>query len=140
MDKYLHANIVLSKFSRDFIQLKNDLPIRPSEMSVVSVIVKKQDKLTPLAIADILGVSKTMVATHISALEKQGYITKEGSQVDKRSFFVLPTQKAKKLVEQTEQKTYKQLKYLEQTMGGEMFDALVTLTDWAQKTIQKMQD
>ena len=140
MDKYLHANIVLSKFSRDFIQLKNDLPIRPSEMSVVSVIVKKQDKLTPLAIADILGVSKTMVATHISALEKQGYITKEGSQVDKRSFFVLPTQKAKKLVEQTEQKTYKQLKYLEQTMGDEMFDALVTLTDWAQKTIQKMQD
>ena len=140
MDKYLHANVVLSKFSRDFIQLKNDLPIRPSEMSVVNVLVKKQEKLTPLAIADILGVSKTMIATHISALEKQGYITKEASQVDKRSFFVLPTNKAKTLVEQMDKKSYSQLKSLEQTMGADMFDALVTLTDWAQKTIQNMQD
>ena len=140
MDKYLHANVVLSKFSRDFIHLKNDLPIRPSEMGVLNLLVKKQDKLTPLAIADVLGVSKTMVATHISALEKQGYITKELSQVDKRSFFVLPTNKAKTLVEQTEKKTYDQLKQLEQTMGVDMFDALITLTDWAQKTIQKMQD
>ena len=140
MDKYLHANVVLSKFSRDFIHLKNDLPIRPSEMSVVNILVKRQDKLTPLAIADILGVSKTMIAAHISALEKQGYITKETSQVDKRSFFVLPTQKAKILVEQTDKKSYGQLKLLEQTMGADMFDALVTLTDWAQKTIEKMQD
>ena len=140
MDKYLHANVVLSKFSRDFIHLKNDLPIRPSEMSVVNILVKKQEKLTPLAIADILGVSKTMIATHISALEKQGYITKEASQVDKRSFFVLPTNKAKTLVEQTDKKAYGQLKNLEQTMGADMFDALVTLTDWAQKTIQNLQD
>ena len=47
MDKYLHANVVLSKFSRDFIHLKNDLPIRPSEMGVLNVLVKKQEKLTP---------------------------------------------------------------------------------------------
>ena len=140
MDKYLHANVVLSKFSRDFIHLKNDLPIRPSEMGVLNLLVKKQDKLTPLAIADVLGVSKTMVATHISALEKQGYITKELSQVDKRSFFVLPTEKAKMLVAQTEQKTNDQIKQLEQTMGADMFEAFVTLADWAQKTIEKMQD
>ena len=84
MDKYLHANIVLSKFSRDYIDLKNDLPIRPSEMGVVNVLVKRDGKLTPLAIADILGVSKTMVATHIATLEKQGYIVKQASQTDKR--------------------------------------------------------
>lgn len=32
MDKYLEANAVFSKFSRDYIELKRDLPIRPSEM------------------------------------------------------------------------------------------------------------
>ena len=138
MDKYLHANVVLSKFSRDFIDLKNNYPIRPSEMGMLTVLVKRQDKLTPLMIAELLGVSKTMIATHISALEKQGYITKESSPVDKRSFFVLPTDKAKLLVEQADQKMDMQLKQLEQTMGADMFDALVTLTDWAQKTIEKM--
>lgn len=140
MDKYLHANIVLSKFSRDYIDLKNDLPIRPSEMGVVNVLVKRDGKLTPLAIADILGVSKTMVATHIATLEKQGYIVKQASQTDKRSFFVLPTDKAKRLVEQVDARLDAQLRFLEQTMGVDMFDALITLADWAQKTIEKMED
>ena len=140
MDKYLHANVVFSKFSRDYIDLKNDLPIRPSELGVLNVLVKRQDKLTPLALAQLLGVSKTMIATHISALEKQDYIVKEWSQSDKRSFFVLPTEKAKMLVAQTEQKTNDQIKQLEQTMGADMFEAFVTLADWAQKTIEKMQD
>lgn len=140
MDKYLHANIVLSKFSRDYIDLKNNLPIRPSEMGVVNVLVKREGKLTPLAIADILGVSKTMVATHIATLEKQGYIVKQASQTDKRSFFVLPTDKAKHLVEQVDARLDAQLRFLEQTMGVDMFDALITLADWAQKTIEKMED
>ena len=61
-------------------------------------------------------------------------------QIGKRSFFVLPTEKAKTLVAQTEQKTNDQIKQLEQTMGADMFEAFVTLADWAQKTIEKMQD
>ena len=107
-------------------------------MGVVTVLVKRQDKLTPLAIAGILGVSKTMVATHIATLEKQGYIVKEVSQTDKRSFFVLPTDKAKQLVAMVDNRTDDQLKHLEQTMGAEMFDAFITLADWAQKTIEKL--
>ncbi|MBR2029788.1 MAG: MarR family transcriptional regulator [Clostridia bacterium] len=138
MDKYLHANIVLSKFSRDYIDLKNDLPIRPSEMGVLNLLVKREGKYTPLAIADMLGVSKTMVAAHIAVLEKGEYITKQPSETDKRSFFVLPTEKAKRLVAEVDNRLDSQLKFLEQTMGADMFDALITLADWAQKTIEKM--
>ncbi|MBE5748914.1 MAG: MarR family transcriptional regulator [Clostridiales bacterium] len=138
MDKYLHANIVLSKFSRDYIDLKNDLPIRPSEMGVLNLLVKREGKYTPLAIADMLGVSKTMVAAHIAALEKGEYISKQPSETDKRSFFVLPTEKAKRLVAEVDNRLDSQLKFLEQTMGADMFDALITLVDWAQKTIEKM--
>ena len=138
MDKYMHANIVLSKFSRDYIDLKNDLPIRPSEMGVLNLLVKREGKYTPLAIADMLGVSKTMVAAHIAALEKGEYISKQPSETDKRSFFVLPTEKAKRLVAEVDNRLDSQLKFLEQTMGADMFDALITLVDWAQKTIEKM--
>ena len=138
MDKYLHANIVLSKFSRDYIDLKNNLPIRPSEMGVLNLLVKREGKYTPLAIADMLGVSKTMVAAHIAVLEKGGYIVKQASETDKRSFFVLPTDKAKHLVREVDERLDSQLRFLEKTMGADMFDALITLADWAQKTIEKM--
>ena len=138
MDKYLHANIVLSKFSRDYIDLKNNLPIRPSEMGVLNLLVKRDGKYTPLAIADMLGVSKTMVAAHIAVLEKGGYIVKQASETDKRSFFVLPTDKAKHLVREVDERLDSQLRLLEKTMGADMFDALITLADWAQKTIEKM--
>ena len=138
MDKYLHANIVLSKFSRDYIDLKNNLPIRPSEMGVLNLLVKREGKYTPLAIADMLGVSKTMVAAHIAVLEKGEYIVKQPSETDKRSFFVLPTEKAKCLVQEVDERLDSQLRFLEKTMGADMFDALITLADWAQKTIEKM--
>ena len=138
MDKYLHANIVLSKFSRDYIDLKNNLPIRPSEMGVLNLLVKREAKYTPLAIADMLGVSKTMVAAHIAVLEKGEYIVKQPSETDKRSFFVLPTEKAKRLVQEVDERLDSQLRFLEKTMGADMFDALITLADWAQKTIEKM--
>lgn len=138
MDKYLHANIVLSKFSRDYIDLKNNLPIRPSEMGVLNLLVKREGKYTPLAIADMLGVSKTMVAAHIAVLEKGEYIVKQASETDKRSFFVLPTDKAKNLVREVDERLDSQLRFLEKTMGADMFDALITLADWAQKTIEKM--
>jgi len=135
MDKYRHANLVLSKFSHEYVHLLNDLPIRPSEMGVVNIIVHYEEKLTPLAIAKILSVSKTMVAMHVASLEREGYIKKEPSIGDKRSFFVLPTEKAKKLSAQVEERQYEKMIRLENAMGNDMFEALVTLVDWAQKTI-----
>lgn len=47
MDKYLNANIVFSKFSRNYMALKKDLPIRPSEMGVLNIITKKMVYLLP---------------------------------------------------------------------------------------------
>lgn len=38
-----------------------------------------------------------MIAAHIQVLLKNGYIYKEPSEEDGRSFYVLPTEKAKEL-------------------------------------------
>lgn len=125
MDKYLNANIVFSKFSRNYMALKKDLPIRPSEMGVLNIIVKREGPFTPIAIADLLEVTKPMVANHISVLEKKGYITKEYSQKDKRSFYVIPTEKGKILVTETESKLNKKLINLEKKLGTKKFDDLI---------------
>lgn len=137
MDKYINANIVFSKFSRDYIELKKDLPIRPSEMGVLNIITKREGFYTPIMISELLGVSKPMVAAHISALEEKGYIYKESSSSDKRSFYVMPTEKAKKLVVKSEEKLNEQLKALENKLGKEKFTLLIDLITEAQKVLEE---
>lgn len=126
MEKYLKANIVFSKFSRDYMALKKDLPIRPSEMGVLNIITKRDGLFTPVMIAELLEVTKPMVANHISVLEEKGYITKEYSENDKRSFYIIPTDKAKKLVEETEAKLNEKLINLEKKIGSKRFDELIS--------------
>lgn len=130
MDKYLNANIIFSKFSRSYMELKKDLPIRPSEMGVLNIITKKEGLFTPLMVAELLEVTKPMIANHISVLEKKGYITKKYSENDKRSFYIIPTDKAKKLVLDTECRLNEKLNNLEEKLGQERFDELIkTLED-----------
>lgn len=137
MDKYMNANIAFSKFSRDYLELKKDLPIRPSEMGVLNIITRREGLYTPIMIAELLGVSKPMVAAHLSALKKKGYIYKDFSSSDKRSFYVMPTEKAEKLVDESEEKLDEQLKAMEEILGKESFSTLIDLIDKAQKILEK---
>lgn len=129
MDKYFKANAVLSKFGRDYNNLKKDLPIRPSEMAVLNIISRDNEKYTPVMIAELLGVSKPMVASHISVLESNGYIEKQESLTDKRSFYIIPTKKATMLVNKAKKTLYKELKNIEEKIGTEKFDLLINITE-----------
>ena len=40
MDQYFAANAVLSIFCKSYMDLKKELPIRPSEMGVLNIITK----------------------------------------------------------------------------------------------------
>lgn len=131
MDKYMNANIVFSMFSRNYMELKKELPIRPSEMAVLNIITQRGEKHTPLMIADLLGVSKPMIASHIQVLFKKGYIYKEPSSTDRRSFYVMPTEKAVKLTDDFNKKQTQYLKAVEDALGREEFDRLVSLLDKA---------
>ena len=130
MDKYFNANAVFSIFSKNYMELKKDLPIRPSEMGVLNIITKKDGLFTPLMIAELLEVSKPMITNHITVLENKGYIVREYSKEDKRSFYVIPTEKAKELVKVSEKKMSKYLQQIENSLGKENFDKLLQmLTD-----------
>lgn len=136
MDKYVNANRVFSKFSRDYMTLKKNLPIRPSEMGVLNIVTKREGVFTPLMIAELLGVSKPMVTAHITVLERKGYIYKDFALSDKRSFYVMPTEKAKTLVEETARKLNETLEKIENDLDEEGFSLLVDLLEKAQKILK----
>ena len=125
MNKYFEANAIFSLFGRDYMELKKELPIRPSEMGVLNIISKDDKMYTPLMVAALLDVSKPMIANHISVLEQKGYITKDFSSDDKRSFYIIPTEKAKELVKNEEKKLHSKLKKIEKTIGIDKFEMLI---------------
>ena len=138
MSKEMKANIVFSKFARDFNELKRYLPIRPSEMTLLNIVTRGNRNLTPLALAEIMAVSKPMIAALIQSLEKKEYIYKEPSPDDKRSFFVRPTDKAKELCIKYEEKQTERLIEIEEKLGEEDFAQLVELMDKAQRIIREI--
>ena len=137
MDKYFEANAIFSLFSRDYMELKKDLPIRPSEMGVLNIISKDEKRYTPLMVAELLKVSKPMIANHISVLEQKGYITKDFSSDDKRSFYIIPTKKAKELVKNEEQKLRSKLEDIEKAIGIDKFEMLVSTITEVNEVLKK---
>lgn len=125
MDKYVMANAVFSKFSRNYMELKKGLPIRPSEMGVLNIITETPGPHTSVMLKELLGVSKPMIAAHLSVLTKKGYITKQQSPDDKRIYYIQPTEKAFALVESAKTELNQQLEQMVQKMGQDEFDALV---------------
>lgn len=140
MDRYMNANIVFSKFSRDYMGLKKDLPIRPSEMAVINIITRREGDFTPLSIAELLGVSKPMIAAHLQALLKKGYVYKEASLEDKRSFYVRPTDKGKALADEFEARQTEYLKTIETRLGETRFTELTRLLDETQTILDEMKE
>lgn len=131
MDKYLTANAAFAKFSRSYMELKKNLPIRPSEMGVLNILAATQGPHTPVMLAGLLGVSKPMITAILTSLSQKGYITKEPSQEDKRVYYALPTAKALLLVEAAKVDMNSQLDRLIEEIGEEEFDTLVRLTQKA---------
>lgn len=139
MDQYLKANAVLSMFSKNYMNLKKGLPIRPSEMGVLNIITQTPGPHTPVLLAELLGVSKPMITAHLTALSENGYIRKQQSPEDKRVFYVLPTEKAWELVERAKVDLNQHLEQLIREMGQDEFDHLVRLAGKANQILETNQ-
>lgn len=137
MDKYFEANAVLSMFAKNYMELKKELPIRPSEMGVLNIITKTQGPHTPAMLAELLGVSKPMITAHITVLKGKGYVEKEASSSDKRAYYVLPTEKAIALVESAKKDMDENIERFITAMGRDEFDAFLRLADDANKIMEK---
>jgi DNA-binding MarR family transcriptional regulator len=130
MDMIQSAEAV-ALFCRLHMNQKRELPIRASEMGLLIFIVKNPDEPTPLKAARFFQISKPMVTAMVRVLEKKGYITKNPSRQDGRSFTLLPTEKALAMVEQTYQEYTRRIESLCAAMGAEDFDRLIRLIEKA---------
>lgn len=136
MKNYFNANAVLSVFAKNYMELKKGLPIRPSEMGVLNIITETGEQYTPVKLADLLGVSKQMITTHIISLEDKGYITKKNCLEDKRAYYILPTNKALELVELAKADLNGKLDQLVDGLGIDGFNTLVELAEKSNKIMK----
>ena len=65
-----------------------------------------------MMLAGMLNVSRPMVAAHLKALQHAGYITRVTSPDDGRSVYVLPTKKAREVIDRTNREFDKILDFL----------------------------
>lgn len=136
MERYVTANAEFSKFSRNYMELKKNLPIRPSEMGILNIIAATPGPHSSVMLAEFLGVSKPMITANLNSLSEKGYITKEQSQEDKRVYYVLLTPKALQLVEAAKADTNRHLARLVEAMGQDEFDMLIKLTQKANQVLE----
>lgn len=135
MDRFFQANAILSLFSKNYMDLKKGLPIRPSEMGVLNIITGTPGPHTSVKLAELLGVSKPMIAAHLTSLSEKGYITKERSVEDKRIYYVRPTEKAQELVGFARTDLDAKLDLLVEGLGQDGFDTLVKLAQAANEIL-----
>ena len=84
---------VLLKFCREYMRVQPTVPIRFSQLSVLNVLCSTPGPHTPMMLAKVLGVSRPMIASHLSALQVAGLVVRMTSPDDGRSMYILPTKK-----------------------------------------------
>lgn len=135
MNKMIKVSEQVSLFCRLNINTKRELPIRSSEMGALIYLVKTEEEKTPNAVAQFFKVSKAMATNIVSSLLASGYIEKKQSETDKRSFLLIPTDKAVRLVEDTYEEYFKMMSILESKMGTRKFYELVRLLEIANEIL-----
>lgn len=135
MDKIIRSSEQISLFCRLNLNTKRELPIRSSEMGMLIYLVKTDEEKTPNAVAKFFKVTKSMATNMATSLLNNGYIEKIQSEADKRSFLLIPTDKAIRLVEDTYEEYFRTMSLLESKMGEEKFDEFIRLLETANEIL-----
>lgn len=131
MQEYIKGAEAVSLFCRIHMNAKRDLPIRSSEMGMLILIVKSTEPQSPIQIAEFFKVTKPMVTTMTNSLIKKGYLTKNPSPTDRRSFTLQPTEQAVCLVEHAYSEYVKTMETLKKQMGCKKYKYLIELIEQA---------
>lgn len=136
MERYFEINAIFSKFSKNYMELKKDLPVRPSEMGVLNILSATPGPHTSVMLAEMLGVSKPMITAHLTSLVEKGYVIKERSEEDGRVYYVLLTEKGQALVERAKKYMGRHIAFLAAEMGQEDFERLLNLAQRANQILE----
>ncbi len=125
------------QFCRMYMQAKKDCNLRYSQLCVLNILCTKPGVYTPMMLAGMLNVSRPMVAAHLKALQHAGYITRVTSPDDGRSVYVLPTKKAREVIDRTNREFDKIHSLLAEKMGEEGLNKFIDLINVANEVLVK---
>lgn len=140
MEYLIDSAEIVSLFCRLNMNARKDLPIRSREMGMLIYLVKSDLDKTPLKIADFFKVTKPMVAVMTANLLKEDYIVKEGNPIDRRSFTLVPTDKAIQLVESMYKEYLRMTESLQEKMGEQRFSQMIELLNNANQILLEVKD
>lgn len=135
MDSLLKGADTVSMFCRINVNMRHDLPIRSSEMGLLIYISQCEAPPSSVDAAAFFKVSKPMVAGMVRSLEKKGYLTRGASPSARRRFTLLPTAKAKALVQETTGEYLKTMSALRDGLGEQAYETLIDLLDKANQLL-----
>lgn len=133
-EKLIKGAEAVSLFCRLNLNTKKNLPVRSSEMGLLIYVCKSDAPVTSVMAADFFKVKKPMIAGMVATLANKGYLEKRPSNEDKRSFMLVPTEKAKSLVEDTYLEYLSTMNLLAAKLGKE-YETLITLLDRANQIL-----
>lgn len=123
-------------FSSLHIRGKRKGATSSQEVDVLSRIILSDMPLTPLELATLTGLSKSAVSRLIESLQRKGFLLKQYSEKDKRSYTLYTTEKGKQELEQAYQHYLEPIYKLRRTIGEERFQSLITQIKEANKMLK----
>jgi DNA-binding MarR family transcriptional regulator len=127
----------IAMFCRLQMNLRRDIPIRPSEMGVLIFTQKQSDPVTPLMISNFFRIAKPSVTAMVNSLIKKDYLLKTLSLTDRRSYTVETTCKGKELVESTYTVYFRSIELLKKKMEDKEFNVFIQLVQKANNILSE---
>lgn len=119
----------VSLFCRLNLRQKIDIPIRRSELGVLLYLYSAEEAITPVLVSDFMGISRPCTTALLKRLERDGYIHRQPSRSDRRSWTLSLTEKGKQLIQDAHEEYGKSMQLLEKEMGAERFHTFVKLIE-----------
>lgn len=131
MKYHTHDLDVIAAFCRLNMNTRQALPIRPSEMGLLILLVTSDQPIAPVDAAHYFGISKPMVTVMVRALLKAGYICRQPSPEDGRSYLLAATEQGVRLVDETFDVYSHKIQMLKKGMQDGEYEALLRLLEKA---------
>lgn len=132
----LEGASTISRFIRLNANSKRDLPLRASQIGFLIYVTQSAIPTTPLQAAKFFGVSKSVVSKTIQPLVQNGFLKKQPSETDGRSYDIAVTTKAIELVSDVENEYFKVIKQLLAKMGEKKFTRFLRFIEEANSIIE----
>ncbi|MDF2839844.1 MAG: MarR family transcriptional regulator [Clostridia bacterium] len=132
----------ISAFYRANMNQRNNFPIRSSEMGSLIYIYLNAgtEGVRAVELSEYFGIRKSSVSTIVDSLEKNGYISKSKSEIDKRNNPIFVTDKGAELVKEAFEEYYSASNKMIDRIGVEKCEEFLQTLNLVIKIIQKEDD